>query len=1077
MRSHSNDGYYRKAILNLADKLSQTRGNILVYIVMIMVIFGLLGALMVSLFSTSISSSAAQNDVRRAYNHYESGIRYAASEMVNSTPNFSSTAIDRLNTPTYKITADESFKLRVFGLDIQSISEINTLSNNQNVNLKLNKGLFPGNFTIPITDTYVVNFNAEDLRDLSIGNPVSPITGFNKVDNTHIDLSTDDFIVAEKEPVALAVLPYDPTDIVNEGENLRVTPNAALFFPRKNGAIIANGKPYFYDSRIDKTDLNYVELTNIRSDPKIDAPFPLTFPASSTYVILSPAVHIITSEGKSGEVTYTEEWYNQYGGSIYDRQDALMLSPESLQPDIEFTREDFLTSAVGGSTTTGYITADNVNKSILITGSYGFGSVWFRDTRPIGGIRDYCQDGGCFFKRGFRAFFILKYSGADGDGLTFSVINEANNDVGSVGGDVQLSELLAYAGDSRIVASPSKPGDFLDGKGEGLEAPKLAVEFDGKRNNQNQTICRDATTVNTGSRFDPDFSGEDRDTVQYVFWGKDGEIDAECRNNQFTGTNKTYDDNRHDAVTKKWEYSSGSRSLSSPVVFINPSDSSDVGIITGRSSEQTQQDQGQLIRLRPSDGKPDRPGWKTNPDTTSNNDDDIDSTAALDDSGRIYIGSDRGILYKYNASGSEIWSTPLDGSNVEGKPVVSNTKQRVYVVTDPSLSLPARLHCLNTDTGAVQWFFDIGNAPGDHTSSPAVRHDLNEDKNYIYVGSRDKSFYVVRDDGGTATLVKKYDTAGEIRSSPVIHRTTGDVYFGSDDSRVHAVTKDGVRKWVFATGGIVVSSPEITLDGTKLYVGSNDGHLYALDTQTGNPIWKYPSSGQIGAVRSSPALASDGTIYFGSDDGRLYALNPDGTLRWQYPPAGASRLDNIVCKPAVGPDGIVYFTTEDAADGKLYALDPAFNIPPNIPNYYLTPAQLDPANAGSYSNNWLTTADAPNGWAVRVEVERSLDTNAAGKYEYTLKSWMKKCQDAGCSKDLNDVIIVGGFFQNTRFEYDWTNAGIIPLTQTIELDSDFHGKFERFLFGFTSASTATQTIEIGKFQLSFIRPNDSVVHD
>ena len=78
-------------------RLSRREGNILVYIVMIMVIFGLLGALMVSLFSTSISSSATQNDTRRAYYHYESGMRYAASELVNHTPKFSSTVINQLN--------------------------------------------------------------------------------------------------------------------------------------------------------------------------------------------------------------------------------------------------------------------------------------------------------------------------------------------------------------------------------------------------------------------------------------------------------------------------------------------------------------------------------------------------------------------------------------------------------------------------------------------------------------------------------------------------------------------------------------------------------------------------------------------------------------------------------------------------------------------------------------------------------------------------------------------------------------------------------------------------------------------
>ena len=69
-------------------------------------------------------------------------------------------------------------------------------------------------------------------------------------------------------------------------------------------------------------------------------------------------------------------------------------------------------------------------------------------------------------------------------------------------------------------------------------------------------------------------------------------------------------------------------------------------------------------------------------------------------------------------------------------------------------------------------------------------------------------------------------------------------------------------------------------------------------------------------------------------------------------------------KPAIGPDGIIYFGAED---GKLYAIDPALNDPPNDPGLYLTPAQLDPT--GLYSNNWFT--EGP--WAVRLEVQRSIN--------------------------------------------------------------------------------------------------------
>jgi outer membrane protein assembly factor BamB len=430
----------------------------------------------------------------------------------------------------------------------------------------------------------------------------------------------------------------------------------------------------------------------------------------------------------------------------------------------------------------------------------------------------------------------------------------------------------------------------------------------------------------------------------------------------------------------------------------------------------------------------------------------------LDSSGDIYIGNDSFLISKYNSSGSKLWSTTLDG-NIEGKPFVSNIKNRVYVVTDNGT-----LYSLNT-AGTIQWSFDIGSTAGDYTSSPAVRYDSGLDKNVIYVGALNSSLYVVRDDGATASLVREYTTPSEqIRSTPAINPSSGNVYFGSDDNKLYAVTPQGTGVWAFTTGGDVVSSPAVAPDGATVYVGSNDGHLYALNTLNGVKRWQYPASGTIGAVESSPAVyAADGTIYFGSNDGHLYALNPDGTLQWKFPTVGS--IGPIKGKPARAANGIIYFGSE----GKLYAIDPAANDPPNLtyPNFYLTPAQLDPA--GSYTNNWLTD----NPWAIRVEVERSLTPNGSGKYEYTLKTWLKKCTDADC---LN---LVGGFFQNTRFKYGFANEStpITPMTQTIELSSGFHTDFERFLFGFTSASTAAQTIEIRKFQLSFIRPNDPVEND
>jgi len=69
-------------------------------------------------------------------------------------------------------------------------------------------------------------------------------------------------------------------------------------------------------------------------------------------------------------------------------------------------------------------------------------------------------------------------------------------------------------------------------------------------------------------------------------------------------------------------------------------------------------------------------------------------------------------------------------------------------------------------------------------------------------------------------------TNGVITSSPAID-SDGNIFFGSWDRKLYALSSDGIFLWSFNTGGIVKSSPTIGSDRT-LYFGSTDGNLYAI---------------------------------------------------------------------------------------------------------------------------------------------------------------------------------------------------------------------------------------------------------
>src|SRR5215211_7238077 len=72
--------------------------------------------------------------------------------------------------------------------------------------------------------------------------------------------------------------------------------------------------------------------------------------------------------------------------------------------------------------------------------------------------------------------------------------------------------------------------------------------------------------------------------------------------------------------------------------------------------------------------------------------------------------------------------------------------------------------------------------------------------------------------------------------------------------------------------------PPVLADGT-LYTGSGDGVLYALDAQTGQPLW---STGGFSQLENSGAVAGD-TIVAGGYDQRVRALDRHtGEVLWSF---------------------------------------------------------------------------------------------------------------------------------------------------------------------------------------------------
>jgi outer membrane protein assembly factor BamB len=197
------------------------------------------------------------------------------------------------------------------------------------------------------------------------------------------------------------------------------------------------------------------------------------------------------------------------------------------------------------------------------------------------------------------------------------------------------------------------------------------------------------------------------------------------------------------------------------------------------------------------------------------------------------------------------------------------------------------------------------------------------------------------------------------------------VYFGSYDNYLYALDANtGQEKWKFKTGDVITATPAAI--NNVIYIGSDDGYLYAIDNQ-GREKWKFntkdfitiPSSStwiRVGWVSSPTVIngiayfgilyqwgshtyddgsdnrlnylfavdtttgqlkwkvltaggtptVSSNAIYYGDDEGYVFALDADTAQKlWKF------KADSAIVSEIVVVDGIAYFCSKD---GYLYAL-------------------------------------------------------------------------------------------------------------------------------------------------------------
>jgi outer membrane protein assembly factor BamB len=312
------------------------------------------------------------------------------------------------------------------------------------------------------------------------------------------------------------------------------------------------------------------------------------------------------------------------------------------------------------------------------------------------------------------------------------------------------------------------------------------------------------------------------------------------------------------------------------------------------------------------------------------------------------------------------------------------------IVTTPAIaggvvyiaSTSGHLYAIDQASGQEKWNFksrmSIASSPAvadgtvyfvSSAGSLAALDASNGQPRWVYAIEYERRFEAKGLHGyapSTQTIPDAWDV---YTSSPAV--VAGRVYFGSGDGNVYAVdAKTGVLQWKFATGDVVHASPAVA-DGT-VYIGSWDGNLYAIDAGSGQQKWVF-KGGQDPAIhnqvgfQSSPAVV-DGIVYVGCRDAHVYAIDAaTGRKKWDYPTSKSW----VNVTPAVR-DGLVYAATSDSS--RFFALDARtgrlrFNFDAKA-YVFSSPALAGPLAYFGSHNGWLYAVDAKSGqlaWKFQTE--------------------------------------------------------------------------------------------------------------
>lgn len=269
--------------------------------------------------------------------------------------------------------------------------------------------------------------------------------------------------------------------------------------------------------------------------------------------------------------------------------------------------------------------------------------------------------------------------------------------------------------------------------------------------------------------------------------------------------------------------------------------------------------------------------------------DAVEATPLILDN-RVFAGSNDHTFRALDpTTGRELWH--VNGEEKFPTGGIPNGTGRILVNGYDGIS-----RCLDAKDGALVWKHETQDYIN---GSPAVI-----DGGLVAFGGCDSVIHIIHLKDGSA--------ANQVKSDAQIIRSLaawGDIVYGVNfaNQLIAFDVKSDKPAWIYECDGAQFStSPGV--DEERVYVGSRDKQLHAVDRATGKSAWKYKTGGRI---ESSP-LVFDDAVVFGSGDGRLHAVDPrDGSVIWQL-----DLGENLPNAPAFADGRIVI----GGGDGNLFVI-------------------------------------------------------------------------------------------------------------------------------------------------------------